>query len=160
MQVISDADADVLSQLVQQLGGILIEQMKANAVRTIVPVYHPQIVALCTLMANDFNPAKGELTTAYVGLAAGIRNDQVTILDRDGAQLATRSRALPSFAAANKEYHWARETLPEIGKGGEKCVAASAALLDAVNNRQYSLADLKAFAQQVQKIVSTASKWK
>jgi hypothetical protein len=160
LKVISDADADILASLVQQLGGILIEKKKADAVRTIVPKYQPQVVKLCGLLAADFDPTKGELTTEYIELARTIREDEVQTLDRNGSRIDVRARALPTFDVSSREYFWARNTLPEVAKAGDKCISASAALEEAVTDREYSLADIQSFAAQVQKLYSTALKWK
>jgi hypothetical protein len=159
-KVISNADADLLSQIVQQLGGLLLEKMKADAVRRIVPTYHPQVVKLCSLLSDDFSPERGQLASEYVELARTIREDEVMILDRNGTRIDVRARAIPALAASSKEYQWARHTLPEIAKGGVKCAAASEALVKAITNRQYSPSDLKDFGEQVQKLYSTARKWK
>jgi hypothetical protein len=160
IKVISDADADVLASLVQQLGGLLVEQMRADAVRKIVPIYNPQVKKLCMLLGDDLDPTKGELAADYLSVASQLRTDLIGRLDREGERLDVRRETLPALNTAETQYQWARNVLPVVASAGTKCASAADALLSAVNKRQYSWADLVAFAQQVQALYEEATKWK
>jgi hypothetical protein len=159
-KVISDADADVLAQIVQQLGGLLVDYEKARAVRRIVPIYQPQVDKLCTLLADDFDSKQPELANVYEGQAASLREHEIIRLNTNGQSMAVRAQALPALELADSNYRRARQVLPGVADAGRKCVTASDNLAKAVASPSYSLADIEAFSQAVFQLEQTAAAWK
>jgi hypothetical protein len=159
-KVITDADADVLANLVQQLGGLLVERQKAQALRRIIPLYQPQVNKLCQLLADDFDPNGSELGKDYQNQSATLRQHEIDRLDTSGQNIAVRVQAVPALQLADSNYQRARHVLPGIAESARKCVTAGDNLMTAVANPGYSVSDIYAFSQSVQKLVQTAEGWK
>lgn len=58
-QLLDDANADAVANVVRYLGGIFVEHERAKAVRHIVATYRPLVPTLVTLLKQDFNPTSG-----------------------------------------------------------------------------------------------------
>lgn len=159
LKVVSNADIDVLTKLIQQGGSILVDQMKADALRQIVPKFHLQIERLCSLLSQDFNPTGGASATYYLTLSSQLYRDVTQQLDKSGDAIEVRSRLLPTMQLANLHNN-NLTALSQAAAAGKKCVSASQALTKALSETNYSLADIEAFAQDVENLYTTAKAWK
>jgi hypothetical protein len=160
LKVGPDSNADVISSVVQGLGGLFIERQKEDALRRIVPLYQPQVDRLCELLTNEFDTDNPGYAADYRSIASTVRVDEASRLANAGKNAAVRTSALPAFADADRAYRWAEETFPAAKSAGLACTKASAALTAAVETRNFSVADISDFAQKVQAIAAASDKWK
>jgi hypothetical protein len=160
LKVGPDSDADVISSVVQGIGGLFIERQKADALRRIVPLYQPQVDRLCDLLTREFDTDNPGYAADYRSIASTVRVEAASRLATAGKDVAVRRRALPAFADADRAYRWAEETFPAAKSAGLACTKASAALTQAVAARNFSFADIEDFAEKVQAIAAASDKWK
>jgi hypothetical protein len=174
-KLVSDDDIDVLAKLIQQGGSILTEQMKADALRQIVPKYHCQVKHLCLLLGSDLSPKGGRMGTEYLRLSSNLYNhitgeldDEAALIDNDPKlndkekgekKRDLRSRLLPVVQLAN-EHRTKLAVLSAASAAGTKCAAASDALSNSLMQTSYSFSDIENFAKEVDNLYAAAKAWK
>src|SRR5262245_23265142 len=172
---VSDDDIDVLGKLIQQGGSILTDQMKADALRQIVPKYHRQVEHLCLLLGNDLSPQGGRMGSEYLRLSSNLYNHITRELDREAERIDkdpmlnaeqkaekkrdARARLLPVVQLAN-EHRTRLTVLSNASAAGRKCAAASESLTKSLTQTSYSFADIENFAKEVENLYAGAKAWK
>lgn len=153
---LSDAELTGIGKAVAAIGGMAIDEKRASALKEIVPKAHPQVEALGKLFASEFDPARGPIArridaTAQLALQAAdktLDNRSASVADRHVAAEALRD----SLAAARRN----NAVMPALAKAADALVATHERLVKALAADSFTLADVKAFAEEMGSLRATA----
>jgi hypothetical protein len=147
----TDEKAAAISAAVEKVGGLLIEYMRARAVREVVTAADPAVLLVVTLVKQDFDPAGGNWSLGYSQTTVALTGAATLAARRDG----TRDAALIDQAGVLVRRNDARfaAVAEHVGQAADALRQAEGNLLQAVDSRDVSTADIETFAGQVQDFV-------
>ena len=148
---IANASSKAISGLSQQLTEWVLADMKAHAIRSVVQSANEVVAQICGKIGADFSvipdiknlPWRFRETSRLLYTAAeqGMKNNKAVPL--------ARSDSLAGFAIAQSNLEYVKAVFPQIVTASKQCVAANTALVDALNNKVYSVKDIEDFSGQV-----------
>lgn len=147
---LSDAKAAAISLAVQRVGGLLVEEMRARAVREVVLQAEPAVLQVVGLVERDFDPTAEHWSLGYDVVASSL----------DGAAaLAARARSHDAalvgearvLAQRNRERFAA--VAGRVAEAAAGIRAAEANLVQVVQSRDAESADIDRFAAEVEDFV-------
>jgi hypothetical protein len=151
---LSDAQYAALGDLVEGIGGMVIEARKARAIERIVPAYAADVDHLCRLLLEDFDPRGLHLAQRFAITLDRLDADaDLALAPRDGPSLG-RSIAVQGIQQVTA----GRALLEVIGGQGRAMVLtlrqANATLVAALREEVFTKDDLRAVAMQVQSLAA------
>ena len=156
-QVLSDQQLDAIGKLIVGIGGLWVEEQKADALKKIVPEAHPQIAKIGGLFAEEFSTDVGAIPSALDARARRVLLSAGSVLDEEDAAVSERSVAAQAKAYALAVQQRANRTLPSVSVAAEKMVKGHDQLVKSLESGEISLSDIKAFAKSVEDLVAAAS---
>jgi hypothetical protein len=151
-QRISQERLGALGDLVEGVGGILVERKKANALRQIVPEIDPQVAHLCELLAADLDPAALRLATGASVTAESLRVAADEAL-RSAPSRDERGAALAGLDLAAAQRTRNQTVLPRASQALKDLALAHAALSQAVTSGTYEMEDIRRFGKQARALL-------
>ncbi|PXX11388.1 hypothetical protein [Nitrosomonas ureae] len=150
---LSDAQYEALGQLVHAIGSFWVEAKRAEAVRSIVKNTGLDIEKLCDLLIEDFNKTGLQNAQGFDATITNLSADADIALAKS-ASYTDRLIAINGFKQAFIE----RERLNHISKTAIttfiKLKAANAQLIQAIENNNLSIDDIKAVGQEMNNLRS------
>lgn len=154
-QGLEKIDMGAVGQIIQSVGGLIIEHRKAKALKEIVPKVNLHIQTISEVFAEDFKT--GGLVAEYYDSIIGLSdNKAIGVLSRSvtRASFPTRFLAAAVRKAAFERKRVMETAFPAISKSAGKLKAAHQALVNALQNSKYSEKDLRDFGKSVEGLVS------
>ena len=152
---LNDDDLTAIGKAVAAIGGIALDEKRANALKEIVPKANPQVETLGKLFASEFDPERGPIArridaTAQLALQAADKT-----LDNRAASVADRHVAAEALRDSLAATRHANAVMPALSKAAEALVAAHERMVKALATDSLTLADVKAFAEQMGSLGAT-----
>jgi len=150
----SDEQYAALGDLVEGIGGMVIEARKARAIERIVPAYEADVDHLCDLLLEDFDPRGLHLAQRFAITLERLDADaDLALALRDGPSLGR------SIAVQGIQQVTAGRALLEVAGGQGRVMVltlkrANAALAAALRDDVVAIDDLRAVAMQVQSLAA------
>ena len=148
----SDEKAGAISAAVQQVGGLVVEYMRAKAVRQVVETTHEPVLKVVDLVGGDFDPRADHWSLGYAVTISALQGaaglaQRSTAASMQGP-LIGRSRVL---ADSNKERF--NTIAKQVGASVAALREAQLALRSAVATRGISVPQIQSYAAQVEDFV-------
>jgi hypothetical protein len=151
---LSDEQYAALGELVEGIGGMLIEARKARAIERIVPAYAADVDHLCDLLLEDFDPRGLHLAQRFAITLERLDADVDLALAPGGGASLGRSIAVQGIQQVTA----GRALLEVVGEQGRAMVLtlkrANAALAVALRDQAFAIEDLRAVAMQAQSLAA------
>jgi hypothetical protein len=149
---LSDTRAAALAAGVERVGGLLVEYMRARAVREVVTAADPAVVRLIALVRRDFDPGEEHLSLGYDLVVQALGGAADLAARRDG----TCDAALIGEARVVAQRNGARVTAvaSRVTSAADALVAAEGRLREAVAAREADTAGIERFAEQVRDLTT------
>ena len=152
---LNDEQLTAAGELIQDIGGLVVDYKKRKALENIVPQADAQVQRIADLFAAEFGQ-DGPLTK-YVnamGLLAVSAAD--TVLDQPSASLQDRTPAVEANRRGVELKRTTETVYLEIARAAAQLKAGHADLVQAVQGHTVTRADLKALTKTVKTLVSHA----
>lgn len=156
LAVLSEQQVDAVQKLVNSLGGLLLAEMKEDAIKGIVPRYAPQVNRLCALLSDEFNTRVPNLGKEYERVAGRLLVESSMSLHNEPANLTLRQIAIPAYHTGLRHKERVDTILPQARDSGLACMKANHALVEALDSDSLTVSDLKTFSAQVRSLHSAA----
>ena len=149
---LSDEKAAVISTVVQQVGGLIIEYMRAKAIREVVTTTHQPVLAVVEQVRRDFDLKADHWSLGYAVTIEGLKS---------AADIAARSPGAAAQAAVigqarvladqNKKRFDALAT--ELAASVSSLREAQITLRHAVQSRDISIEEIQSYAARIEDLV-------
>lgn len=152
---LNEEQLTAVGELVQDIGGLVVDYKKRKALEKIVPQADAQVQRIAGLFAAEFGQ-DGPLTTYVNGMGALAVSAADSVLDQPNASLQDR---IPAVEANRRGVELRRTTETvylEIARAAAQLKAGHADLVQAVQGRTVTRADLTALTKTVKTLVSHA----
>ena len=152
---LTDKNAEILGQAIQLVGGMIVERMRAKAVRNAVNIAHPHVQAIIGTLSKAITPGLGSLGTAHKTAAGGLAS-QVGMLTARGAEDISvriliaeatnlRERKTARFAMVSAAI---RESCTKLGEADNELVSLMA-------KSDLTTKDIEGYVKQVRQLITT-----
>jgi len=150
---LSDNQLNGIGQAVREVGSLVVEWKKKQAIEHIVPEADPQVAALCDLLAADLDPDGNRLATGYLNAASRLRTASDSSV-KGSSNPTTRAAAAAAYQFAETS-RARRDVLERASAAATKLKAANKALTTAIASNEVTSDDLKSYAATVQSLIET-----
>ena len=148
---LSDAKAAAISAAVQRVGGLLVEEMRARAVREVVLQAEPAVLQVIGLVERDFDPAAEHWSLGYDVVASSLDGAAALAARATRAHDAALVGEARVLAQRNRERFAAVAAQVKDAAAGIR--AAQANLVQVVQSRDADSTDIERFAGEVEDFV-------
>lgn len=100
LQFVSGNNADAIEKVVEEVGGILVEYKRANAIRSIIQLYNPQIIGACKLIHDDFDISQPHLGEQMNLTNGRLLQSTISTLRQQPGNVGIRSEEISDYALA------------------------------------------------------------
>jgi hypothetical protein len=149
---LSTEEINGIGQIVIVAGKMWVEYEKKKALTKIIPTVSPLITEVCDSLENDFNLSKNGVASDIFNTQDRLANEAIDGLKREGGSIGDRLLLIDglSFADQNKERI---ETVSnKILKAIEALRKANKELTSLIENKNYSIVDIKAYADDAKNL--------
>ena len=156
-QVLSEQQLDAIGKLIVGIGGLWVEEQKADALKKIVPEAHPQVAKIGELFDIEFSAKGGVIPSALDARARKVLVFAGKVLDEKNVAVSERRVAAQAKAFALAVQQRADHSLPSVSAAAEEMVKGHDALKKSLESGDVSLTDIKAFAKSVEDLIAAAA---
>ncbi|MCP9438954.1 MAG: hypothetical protein NHB36_03635 [Nitrospira sp.] len=155
-QHLSDDQLEAIATAIEGVGRFWIEWKRKEAVITIVKASHQAVDRLCDLLAHDFDPQRG-----WVALQLQVIEDplmaEATNALYDGETYHDRKIALQAFRLVYENKMRRTEILSRVVEAARAMKQANGALVRAVDHFEWSVEDIRSFAERARSLKNVAT---
>ncbi|OQW39850.1 MAG: hypothetical protein A4S08_06440 [Proteobacteria bacterium SG_bin4] len=148
---LTNEQLESLGIIVREIGGLLVEYKKAQAIKKIVLETEDDVQLICTLLENEFDKH-------YPGTAM-VFNDAITRLRADANIALSEEKGIQNRLIAIEAYQFAitnKEKLDDLAKRIKSLVSslkkANTQLVGAIKNESHSISDIRAMGAQFKEL--------
>ena len=149
---LSDERAAAISAAVQRVGGLLVEYLRARAVREVVMGADGAVLQLASLVRRDFDPEGDDWSLGYDLVVTALEGAAEVAARRDGTRDAAAITEARILARRNRDR--VVVIAGEVTGAADGIARAEINLREAVQSRDVNTADIERFANQVQDFVT------
>ena len=150
---ISDEQLEAVGNAIVTIGGYYIEDEKADAMKEIVPAAHPQVAKIGELLAEDFDPEAGVITTAYVLEISDVKAATRIPLLKQKKHSAVRTLAVDAQELAFQGERKVAGVFPGVVSSANNMVIAHRRLVDLLISDELSVEGLSAYSKSVEELL-------
>lgn len=154
---ISDEQLDAVGNAIVAIGGYYIEDEKADAIKEIVPAAHPQVAKIGKLLAEDFDPKAGVITTAYVLEISDVMAATKIPLLKQKMHSAIRTLAVDAQELAFQGERKVSGVFPGVVSAATDMVGAHRRLVDLLISDELSVEGISAYSKSVEELLHQLS---
>jgi hypothetical protein len=160
LKFISDNNADAIEKVVEEVGGVLVEYKRKNAIKSIIELYNPQIIGACNLIHDDFDVSQPHLGEQMNLVNGRLLQSTISTLRQEPDNAAMRSEEISDYALAYQTKAHIDTAYSSIMKSSTKCISADQALVKAMSSEEFSADDIVSFETEVQQLVAALKSFK
>lgn len=160
LRFVSDNNADAIEKVVEEVGGILVEYKRKNAIRSIIELYNPQIIGACNLIHDDFDISQPHLGEQMNLVNGRLLQSTISTLRQEPDNPAVRSEGISDYALAYQTKAHIDTVYSSIMKSSTRCISADQALVKAMSSEEFSPDDIVSFETEVQQLVAALKSFK
>ncbi|MCH7921998.1 MAG: hypothetical protein IH975_03045 [Nitrospinae bacterium] len=143
---------DGIGKVVKTVGGLIVEHMKAKAIKLIVRDTSGQVEHLCDLLEADFDHENDRLAGQFVASTEKLLTASGKALERSGT-LEERIAAIDALKLGRANRDRREEVLDRISQAVVKIKSANAELDGSLNSNKVTVEDLKEFSTRVRSLI-------
>jgi len=160
LRFVSDNNADAIEKVVEEVGGILVEYKRKNAIRSIIELYNPQIIGACNLIHDDFDISQPHLGEQMNLVNGRLLQSTISTLRQEPDNPVVRSEGISDYALAYQTKAHIDTVYSSIMKSSTRCISADQALVKAMSSEEFSPDDIVSFETEVQQLVAALKSFK
>jgi hypothetical protein len=156
---LGNVSSDAISALSQQLTEMVLDNMKAHAIRSVVESVRTQVPTVCGKVSEQFaltrpngEPVTDSFAFRFEDTAFVLASTSKQAITSNPRDPRIRSDGLSGYLLAQQNLSEAATAFPVIEKSGDACVTANSALSNALQNTTYELKDLENFYSAAQQL--------
>jgi hypothetical protein len=148
---LSDKQLEAIGTAVQEVGGLLVEWKRKQALTTIVRESRQAVDQLCDLLARDFDPQRGWVAQQLLVVEAPLVGAATDALF-NARTYNDRKTTLEAFRLAQGSRMRRTEVVKRVADTAKAMKKANEALAQAVENSAWSIQDIQSFAERARSL--------
>jgi hypothetical protein len=160
LKFVSDNNADAIEKVVEEVGGILVEYKRKNAIKSVIDLYNPQIVGACKLIHDDFDISRPHLGEQMNLINGRLLQSTISALREQPDNVGIRPEEITNYALAFQTKAHIDTVYSSIVKSSDKCVSADQALIKGMSSNEFSPGDITAFEAEVKELIAALRSFK
>jgi len=152
-KTISDDQLTAIGDLVQGIGGILVEYKKMKALKKLIPATQAQVAEIAELFKKEFK-SDGPFAVYVNGQGLLLVTAMDPLLDHPQGSVADRTMVAESFQQGIEIKRKSDSIYPQIATAADTLVTSHQSLVNALEHETFEMKDLTAFSKTVQDILA------
>lgn len=152
---LSDEQAGALGQGIQLIGGVVIERMRANAMRRVVASAHPHVARVIDLLERSFGPDDVYWSLEYDTTVEALRGAAAIAEKKPGAaDAATRGLIVEARSLAERKAARFASVSRAIRESCRKLRSAEADLCSLMEESDFAIGRIDDYAKHVREFIT------